>query len=321
MGGDTQRQTALHTAEVWATNQRPSAPLATADGAALGRSGAAGLAHTPDLTFPAHLPPAIAEQISRLRLARGRQLCRRSPEVALGAGVLTLSLTLVASIAIVWVCLARMPTLVLSASRAPVLEFVSAAGAVALLAAVASYATARWVHARSIPARGKTGAVRVGLLMSLVAIAGLLGAIRPWSFPSANVLVVPPLVAAQYIILHEATGGMVIYRDDTPVAYVQTAAGKWVEASVPPSATDVVVTGLPTSGPASTLNGVVVGIGGPQLAALRAVRDRLWFVAGALALWAAVAGVVQRRLWRRGPWSVPGPGDRSSTNWTLELLT
>ena len=214
----------------------------------------------------------------------------------------------VAGAAVGWFVLHQMPTLVTLSDQGVVLSLVVGVFVLTLAAGTAGYATARWWHARSIPSRGRVRALGVGLLLVVAAAGGVMATLQPWRFPSADVLVVSPLAAGEYLAQHQVVGGLIVYQNDAPVAYLRTALGTWVEAAISRSAVLAVDQGIPAS-PGYTTEGIAREIGDGQPGALRTGTEWLWLLVGVMGAWTAALAVVQRRRWRQAPWPAPVASD------------
>ena len=164
-------------------------------------------------------------------------MCRRSPVVALKAAALAGWGAFVGGAAAGWFVLHTMPSLVTSTDQPVVLSLVGGVFALTVATGTAGYAAARWWHARTIASQGRVRATGIGLVLALVVAGGAVGALQPWSFPSAHVVVASPLVVGEYLAQHQVTGGVMVYgKDNTAVVYLHTTQGKWIEAAIPPSA-------------------------------------------------------------------------------------
>lgn len=267
----------------------------------------------PDITEPTDLSriySEIHEQMGSLRLERGIRLCLRSTLIALGSAAQAGAAAFVLGGVAEWYCLHETPPLVLSAHQGVTLSLVGAVFVLALVGGLAGYVSARLSHPRSIRYRGKIRASGVGLVLMCIVGAGLALSLRPWSFPSVRVVVVPPLKAALYLERHDVTRGEIVYQDDKQVGYLQTNLGQWIETTVAPSAIATVIDDIPMTGlmsPEQVLQ--AIGDGSPR--ALKVAMERLWIFVGVLMIWVVVATTIQRRLWRKAPWPVPGPKDAS----------
>ena len=188
------------------------------------------------------LSPELQERVDRVRQVQGRLLARRSPVVALEASALAGCAAFVAGVASGWLVLRTVPTLVTSSDQRVVLTLVGGVFALTVIAGTAGYATARWRHARTIPSRGRVGARGPGLLVALLGAGGVLLTVQPWHFPPTNVVSVSALRVGEYLALHQVVGGAVLFgKGNTPVAYLHTTGGSWVEATLPQSAVAAVV--------------------------------------------------------------------------------
>ena len=251
----------------------------------------------------------LQEHVARLGEVRGRELCRTSPMVALKVAALAGGGAFAAGAVAGWFVLHKVSSIVILTDQGVVLALAGGVFALTVAAAVAGYATARWRHARSIPAKGRIGAKGVGFLLALVATVGIAAAFAPWSFPSANVLAVSPLALGLYLAQGEVVGGLVVYsKDNEAIAYLKTNRDQWVAATIPRSAVAVVDQDI-ASGITFPQGEIARAVGDGQQAALRADRERLWLWVGAMAVWAAAVGVVQRHRWRNAPWPAPVAGD------------
>ncbi|HYA69295.1 MAG TPA: hypothetical protein VED63_11235 [Acidimicrobiales bacterium] len=204
-----------------------------------------------------------------------------------------------------WFVLHTASPIVTWTEQGVVLALVGGVFALTVVGALAGYTTVRWLHARSIPAKGRIHAKGVGLLLALVASMGVVAALAPWRFPSATVVVVSPLELGVYLSQGEVVGGLVVYgTDNDAVAYMKTSPGQWVAATIPRSAVAIVDEDI-AGGIAYTEGELARIVGNGQQAALRTGTERLWLWVGAMASWAVVAGFVQRRQWQSAPWSAP----------------
>ncbi len=231
--------------------------------------------------------------------------------VALKLGALAGFGAFVAGAVVGWFVLHTMPILVTSTDQRVVLSLVGGVFALTVAAGTAGYVTARWWHARTISSKGRVRATGVGLVLALVGAGGVAATLQPWSFPSANVVVVSPLVAGAYLAQHRVTGGLIVYsKDSTAVAYLHTTRGRWIEAAIPQSAEAAVYDEIPVSAGITYTQGAIAReIGGGQRAALRNGTEWLWLMVGFLGVWTAVGTVAQRRRWRDAPWLAPITSD------------
>jgi len=204
-----------------------------------------------------------------------------------------------------------MPSLVTSTDQPVVLSLVGGVFALTVATGTAGYATARWWHARTIPCKGRVRAVGVGLVLALLGAGGAVAALQPWSFPSARVVVVSPLVVGEYLAQHQVAGGLMVYgKDNTAVAYLHTSQGRWIEAAIPPSAIATVYQEIPISPHVTYTQGRVAReIGGGQQDALRNDTEWLWLIIGVMGAWAVACAVAQRLRWRNAPWPAPVTDD------------
>lgn len=253
------------------------------------------------------LSPELQERVARVRQVQGRLLCRRSPLVALEASALAGCGAFVTGAASGWLVLRTMPTLVTSSDQRVVLTLVGGVFALTVTAGTAGYATARWRHARTIPSRGRAGAGGPGILIALLAAGGVLLTVQPWHFPPTNVVSVSAFRVGEYLALHQVAGGAVLFgKGNTPVAYLQTAGGSWVEATLPQSAVAAVVDEISVSpGMMYTRGDVAQGIGARQQRAIRGRTEWLWLAVGAAGASAALCTFAERRRWRNAPWLAP----------------
>jgi len=227
--------------------------------------------------------------------------------VALEAAALAGCGAFVAGAASGWFVLRKTPTLVTSSDQRVVLTLVGGVFALTVTVGTASYVTARWRHARTIPSLGRVGAMGSALLLVLTAVGGVLVTVQPWRFPSTDVVSASTLRAGEYLALHEVTGGAVLYgKGNTPVAYLRTTMGTWIEAMLPQSAVAAVVHDISVPpGITYTRAQIAEGIGGSQQRAIRERAEWLWLLVGGTGAWMAVLGFAQRRRWREAPWLAP----------------
>jgi len=227
--------------------------------------------------------------------------------VALEAAALAGCAAFAAGAASGWFVLHKTPTLVTSSDQRVVLTLVGGVFALTVTAGTASYVTARWRHARTIPSRGRVGATGSALLLALTAVGGVLVTGQPWRFPSTNVVSISTLRAGEYLALHEVSGGAVLYgKGNIPVAYLHTTMGTWIETMLPQSAVAAVVQDISASpGITYTSAQIAQGIGGSQQRVIRERTEWLWLLVGGMGAWTAVLGFAQRRRWRDAPWLAP----------------
>jgi len=224
--------------------------------------------------------------------------------VALKAAALAGCGAFVAGTVTGWFVIHKESILVTSTDQPVVLRLVSGIFVLTVAAGTAGYATARWWHARTIPSKGRVGATGLGLLIAFVVAGAVVATLQPWSFPSANVVVVSPLIVGVNLAQHQVAGGLMVYgKDNSAVAYLRTTRGKWVEAAIPQSAEAAVYQEIPVSAGATYTQGEIArAIGGRQEGALWRRTERLWFVVGVMGSWTAALAVAQRRRWRNAPW-------------------
>ncbi len=231
--------------------------------------------------------------------------------VALEAAAMAGSGAFITGAVVGWFVLNAMPTVVTLTDQRVVLTLVGGIFALTVAAGTAGYAIARWRHRHSIISKGRVRATGVGLLVALVGAGVSVTTLQPWWFPSAHVLVVPPLVAGEYLALHEVTGGLVFDgKDDVPVLYLQTTRARWIDAAIPQSAVLAVEQAiLAAHGLPYTPGQVALGVGGGQQGALRSRAEWLWFVVGVVGAGTVVLAIAQRRQWRNAPWPAPVAAD------------
>ena len=251
----------------------------------------------------------LEEHVRRLGQERGAHLCATSPKVARRAGALAACGAPIAGIACFVFLLRAMPGVVIVTSEHQIGWLVGGVIAMAVATVFAGYALARWRHSVSIPAKGEIRAKGLGLLLALVAAGGVALAIAPWWFPSAKVVVVPPLVLGQDLAQGDVVGGLVVsIPHHEPVAYVKRNQGAWVAATISPSAVGTVGHHIPRT-ITFTRDEIAREVGDGQQSALRADVERLWLVVGVMVILGVAAMVIQRRRWRSAPWPAPVPED------------
>ncbi len=231
--------------------------------------------------------------------------------MALKAATLAGCGAFVAGVVLGWFVLHKIPTLVISTDQGVVLTFVGGVFALTIAAATACYATVRWRHARSIPSEGSVRATGVGLLIALTAIGGVVVTIQPWGLSTTNVLVVSALGAGEYLAQQHVAGGSVVFgKGNTPVVYLHTTRGTWVEATIPQSAVSAVDQDISMShGVMYTQSEIALGIGGRQQNAIRARTEWLWILVAMMGAWTGVSAFAARRRWRDAPWLAPISAD------------
>jgi len=127
-------------------------------------------------------------------------------------------------------------------------------------------------------------------------------ATEPWSFPSARVTGVPPIVLGLHLAQGDVVRGAIVsFSHHEPIAYVQTRAGRWLAASIAPGSVGVIEHEL-AGAAAFTRDQVAQAVGDGQPGAWHADGERCWVIVGLTALAATPAMVIQRRRWRSGPW-------------------
>jgi len=245
---------------------------------------------------------ALDEHVRRIGQERGAHLCRRSPRVARRAGALAACGGLAAGVGVMVFLLRAMPIVVMVTSEHQIAWLGGGILALCIVVAIAGYGVARWRHSTAIPARGEIRAKGVGLLLAVVAALGVVAATGPWSFPSATVTGVAPVVLGLDLSQGDVVGGAIVASPHhEPVVYLKTRSGAWVSASIGPGAVGAVTHDLAGKVP-YTAGEVARMVGNAQQGALHTDVERLWLVAGAMALLAVVAIVIERRRWRSAPW-------------------